>query len=258
MLFRSFKPEFSLQEDVGIFLDTKHVSASIEAFNNTITNYIFNQKIQNKEVHDSVDAHGNEYFQFQASEAELYGGEVSLDIHPHPLDWLHFENSLSVVYAVNKGAAGIVINDSSKYLPNIPPIHTHSELRASIKKKYTHFDGLYIKVDMEWFATQNRVLLENNTETTTPGYTLFGAGIGGDYTNKKGKTLFSLNISMNNITNVAYQSNLSRLKYFETVITPSGYVVPAPNGHYGIYNMGRNIGFKLTIPLDIKQPKQQS
>ena len=252
-----FKPEFSLQEDVGIFLDTKHVSASIEVFNNEISNYIFNQKILNKEGQDSLDSKGNEFFQFQAAEAELYGGEASIDIHPHPYDWLHFENSLSVVYAVNKGVPGIPVNDSSKYLPFIPPIHTRSELRANIKKKYPHFSGLYIKVDMEWYAAQNRVLLENNTETPTPGYTLYGAGIGGDYTNKKGKTLFSLNISGTNITDVAYQSHLSRLKYFDSV-TPSGYAVPAPNGHYGIYNMGRNISFKLTIPLDIKQAKQQS
>ena len=40
--------------------------------------------------------------------AVLHGMEASLDIHPHPLDWLHFENSVSVIYAENKGGNGTV------------------------------------------------------------------------------------------------------------------------------------------------------
>jgi iron complex outermembrane receptor protein len=74
---------------------------------------------------------------------------------------------------------------------------------------------------------------------------LFNAGFGADILNKKGNTLFSIHILGNNITDVAYQSHLSRLKYFE----------PYPNngsGNNGIYNMGRNISFKIIIPLDAK------
>jgi iron complex outermembrane receptor protein len=56
--------------------------------------------------------------------------------------------------------------------------------------------------------------------------------------------LFSINISGNNITDVAYQSHLSRLKYFEEY--PNN-----PSGRTGIYNMGRNISFKLTVPLNL-------
>ncbi len=247
----NFKPEFSLQEDFGVFYESKHVAASIEVFNNDITNYIYNEKLLNTSHQDSVDSQGNQFFQFQAAEARLYGGEFSLDIHPHPLDWLHFENSFSFVYAINKGVAGIPVNDSAKYLPFIPPMHTHSELRADIKKKYKHFAALYAKIEMEWYAKQDRVYSAFNTETPTPGYTLYGAGAGGDYTNKKGRTLFSINIAATNITDVAYQSHLSRLKYFEQYTS-------SPNGHLGIYNMGRNISFKLTIPLDLKQPKAET
>ena len=105
---------------------------------------------------------------------------------------------------------------------------------------------------MDYFAAQNRAYLADNTETTTPGYTLFGAGIGADITNKSGKALFTLDISVNNITNVAYQSNMSRLKYMDFFINPAGNPINITGKGSGIYNMGRNIGFKFIIPLNYK------
>ena len=115
----------SLQEDIGLFYSSKPVIASIEVFNNTISNYIFNQKLLNRSGQDSIIVKGNETFKFQQSQAQLYGGEASLDIHF--FEWLHFENSLSVIYALNKGTNGVKITDSSRYLPFIPPLHTHRE-----------------------------------------------------------------------------------------------------------------------------------
>jgi len=44
--------------------------------------------------------------------AQLRGGELTLDIHPHPLDWLHFENSFSFVIADYKSAFGKIAIDS--------------------------------------------------------------------------------------------------------------------------------------------------
>jgi len=63
--------------------------------------------------------------------------------------------------------------------------------------------------------------------------------VGADLTNRQGKVLVSINILGNNITDVAYQSHMSRLKYFEEY--PDN-----PTGRSGIYNMGRNISFKIT------------
>jgi iron complex outermembrane receptor protein len=185
---------------------------------------------------------GNETFKFHQSEAVLYGGEASLDIHF--FKWMHFENSLSVVYGINKGGNGTQINDSSKYLPFIPPLHTHSELRVEFDKGIKHFSAIYALVAMEYYARQNRVYLADNTETRTPGYTLFNAGIGGDVTKKNGKVLCSVHIAVSNIFDIAYQSHLSRLKYFE----------PYPNnttGRSGIYDMGRNIAIKVIIPVSV-------
>ena len=236
-----FKPEFSLQEDFGISYRSDHISGNLDLFNNNISNYIFNQKLLNHSGQDSVIIKGNQTFKFQQAKAQLYGWEANLDIHPY--DWLHFENSISVIYALNRGGKGISINNSNKYLPLIPPLHTNSELRASIIGKSRHFSSLYIKIGIEYYAKQNRIYSAYNTETPTPGYILYNAGIGGEILNSKGKSILSVNILGNNITDVAYQSHLSRLKYFEEY--PNN-----PSGRNGIYNMGRNISFKLTVPLN--------
>ncbi|TRZ71659.1 MAG: TonB-dependent receptor, partial [Bacteroidetes bacterium] len=227
-----FKPEFSLQGDLGLFYTSKPVIASIEAFYNDITNYIFNQKVLNHLGQDSVIVKGNQTFKFRQSEAVLYGGEASLDIHF--FKWMHFENSLSVVYGINKGGNGTQITDSSKYLPFIPPLHTHTELRVEFDKGFMHLSSVYTRIAMEYYAKQDRDYLADNTETHTPGYTLFDAGVGGDVTKKNGKVLCSIHLAVSNIFDIAYQSHLSRLKYFEPY--PNN-----PTGRSGIYDMGRDI-----------------
>ncbi len=238
------KPEFSLQEDIGMEYTSKHLSINVSVFNNDITNYIYNQKVLNSFGGDSIKDNST-VFQFQATHARLYGGEASIDIHPHPLDWLHFENSISVVYGLNEGVAGTKLSDSAKYLPLIPPIHGISELRANFKHPFKHLQNTFVKIQVVMYAKQDHVDLANNTETPTPGYTLFNSGIGGDITDHAGKTLFNISVFGNNLFDVAYQDHLSRLKYFEQY--PDD-----PRGHTGIYNMGRNIGIKLSVPFGVK------
>ncbi|MDO9186305.1 MAG: TonB-dependent receptor [Bacteroidia bacterium] len=241
-----FKSELSLQEDLGLFFSSQHLTCELDFFNNNISNYIYNEKVLNDKGQDSIVVPGNQTFQYQAAMAQLYGAEASIDIHPHPLDWLHFENSISILSSLNKGVKGIPITDSAKYLPFIPPMHTHTELRADIKKKFRHFSSVYVKLEMEYFAKQNKAYLAFNTETVTPSYTLFNAGIGVDVTNRSGKVLFSFHMLGNNIADVTYQAHLSRLKYFENY----------PNngsGTSGIYNMGRNLSFKLLVPMNFKK-----
>ncbi len=240
------KPEFNSQEDIGIFIDKHHISGSIELFNNIIENYIYNQKVKSILGGDSIYTEsGNTYsiYKFKQTKAQLIGGEARIDIHPHPLDWLHFENSISFIYATNKGGKGVTINDSNKYLPFIPPLHTNSELRVELAKKIKCINHAYIKIGMQYYAAQNHVFLESNTETKTNGYTLFDMGIGFDVVNCTNKKIATIGIFCSNLTDVSYQSNMNRLKYFDNY--------PNNNtGRSGIYNMGRNVSFKLTIPLN--------
>ena len=240
-----FRPEFSLQEDVGISFASRHVLGNFELFNNNISNYIYNQKLVDKIGQDSIVVSGNQTFKFQQTSAQLFGFEANIDIHPHPYDWLHFENSISAVYAVNRGGNGVTVTSGNRYLPSIPPLHTSTELRINFKRKFGSFSSLYVKMGMDCYARQDRIFSADQTETSTPGYILFNAGLGTNLTNSRGKLLANINILGSNITDVAYQSHLSRLKYFE--VYPMN-----PTGKSGIYNMGRNISFKLTVPLNIK------
>lgn len=242
-----FKPEFSLQEDLGFVYSSRYVVATLDLFNNFISNYIYNQKLQRADGSDSMDITGrNTYFQYVSSRARLYGGEVSVDIHP--IKALHFENSLSIVYGNNEGVKGKTLNDSAKYLPFIPPTHGLSELRYEFSSRSSHLVHAFVKVQLEYYAAQNRAFLAYNTETPTAGYTLLNAGIGGGFTNKKGKTIVNVYLNGDNLLDKAYYDHLSRLKYF--LFSPTD-----TNPTHGIYNMGRNISLKLSFPLDFSTAK---
>jgi iron complex outermembrane recepter protein len=241
-----FKPEFSVQEDIGFAYSSRYLVITAGIFNNTITNYIFNQRLLNSNGDDSVIVAGNQTYKFQQGKASLYGGEISIDIHP--IKQLHFENSLSVVYGKNKDIDPKLQSDSNKYVPFIPPLHGVSELRYDFDAKSSHIVNGFVKIQLTHYAKQDRVYLTDNTETATPGYTLFNAGFGAGITDKKGKTILNVYFFGNNLFDVAYQDHLSRLKYFEPY--------PAdPRGRMGIYNMGRNFSIKLDVPLSFTAGK---
>jgi len=238
-----FRPEFSLQEDLGLEYSSRYVVATLSVFNNEISNYIYNQRLTGSGGGDSLS--GNPpvpTYKFQQGRAQLYGGEFSLDIHP--VRALHFENTVSAVYGLNKGIDVGHRTDSNKYLPFIPPVHGLSELRVDWGTRNRRIINGFVKVQAAWYASQNRVYLADNTETATAGYTLFNAGVGAGITNGKGKTLFNLYIMGNNLFDVAYFDHLSRLKYFLYSSTDTD---PA----HGIHNMGRNIVFKVDVPLEL-------
>ena len=234
------KSETSIQIDAGLLYNSEHISFELALFNNSIQNYIFLQKLNSVFGGDSIvdPSDPTPTFQFVQGNANLYGGEFAIDIHPHPLDWLHFENSLSFV-------RGEQLNqpDTTKYLPFMPAPKIQSELRANFKKTGSHLRNLYIRVDVAYTFQQSEVLSAYGTETPTSAYTLLNAGIGTDIVNKKGNTVFSLSFAASNLLNVAYQSHLSRLKY-----APEN---PA-NGRTGVFNMGRNFSVRLVVPLTFK------
>jgi len=242
-----FKPEFSFQQDLGLEYTSSYVGVTASVFNNNISNYIYNQRLTGSAGGDSLS--GNPpvpTYKFQQGKAQLYGGEISLDIHP--VKTLHFENTISAVYALNKGIDPKLRTDSNKYLPFIPPVHGLSELRLDWESKSNHLVNGFVKVQVAWYAAQNRAYLADNTESATPGYALFNAGIGAGITNGKGKTVCNIYIMGNNLFDVAYFDHLSRLKYFL-------YSADDTNPAHGIHNMGRNIAFKIDFPLNFDLSK---
>ena len=233
------KPESSYQVDAGLSYSSEHVNVNLNVFENTILNYIYTQKLSNVTGGDSLlPADGGNLipaFQFKQNNALLAGAELTMDIHPHPADWLHFENSFGYVYAINLNRP-----DSARYLPNTPPAHYRGELRFDIPKTGNSWRGLFIGLHFDYFFQQKHALLADNTETPTPDYGLLGATAGFTYYARGESPVFTLLVSAENITNTAYQSHLSRLKYLD--INPA-------TGRQGIWNMGRNFSIKIIFPL---------
>lgn len=240
---RSFNPEFSLQEDVGFIAYLKDVDLIAELFNNHINNYIYQAKLTDANGNPVVIVPGNSTYQYQQSSACLYGAEFTLNVHPQNVKWLAFNNSLAYVTGINGNQQ--LIDESkgaAKYLPFIPPLHIRSEFKVSLQKAYGAFSKIYFKAEMDAYTTQNRFYALDNTETATPGYALFNLGAGTSIKNKGDKTICELFLQVDNLFDKAYQSNLNRLKYFE-------YYQSSPNGHLGIYNIGRNVSFKVIFPF---------
>jgi iron complex outermembrane receptor protein len=235
---QDLKSETSLQTDAGIEIASQHVSFNANIFYNAISNFIYYHKLEAVGGGDSIIVDGTEQFfafRFAQSNAKLYGAEFNLDIHPHPLDWLHIENTFSYVRGMLN-----VEQDGSKNLPFIPAVRLLDEVRADFAKKGKTFRDGFVKVQLDNTFDQNHPFTGFNTETATPGYSLFNAAIGGDFASK-GKTLFSLFFGANNIGDKAYQNHLSRLKY-----APENMVT----GRIGVFNMGRSFVVKINVPLD--------
>ncbi len=233
----NLQSERSIQVDGGIALNSEHVSLSGNLFVNKINHFIFYRKLNAASGGDSILTHdGTDFyaFKFSQSNAFLYGGEANLDIHPHPLHWLHIENSFSYVRGKLSQA-----QDGSNNLTFIPAAKMINEVKGDFLQKGQTLKNVYVKVELENTFNQNKAFTGYNTETATTGYSLLNAGFGGDIARKK-KTLFSLYFSANNITDVAYQNHLNRLKYTDVNVLTN---------RQGVFNMGRNFSLKLNVPL---------
>jgi iron complex outermembrane receptor protein len=232
----NLKSETSLQLDAGFEAGNEHISVQINVYNNSISNFIFYQKLESVFGGDSLI--GNAVaFKFQQQKANLAGVEMNLDIHPHPLDWLHIENTFSVVNGrFNKAI------DGTKNIPLIPAARLITQLRGDILKKGKIIRNVSVSAELDNTFKQNKPFTAFNTETSTKGYSLLNAGINAELVSKT-KTICSLSFHVINLTDVAYQNHLSRLKYTaENLAT----------GRTGVFNMGRSFSVKLNIPLEFK------
>ncbi|MBX9782811.1 MAG: TonB-dependent receptor [Chitinophagaceae bacterium] len=237
---RNLKSEISLQGDAGMEINTEHISLSASLFLNSINNYIYFEKSPAANGGDSIiviDGKDFYLFRFVQQNASLYGFEFSLDIHPHPLHWLHFKNSFSYVRGILSNAI-----ENNRNIPFIPAPRLLSELRINLQHQKHAFNNTYFKLEMDYNLAQNKVFTAFNTETATPSYTLINMGLGTDI-KQKNKTVCSVFIAANNLFDVAYQNHLNRLKYLsENTAT----------GRMGVFNMGRNLSLKVNVPLDFK------
>ncbi len=233
---QNFSPEFSLQEDFGADFNYKWLTAAISVFNNHIQNYIYLSQWTDTNGNPVFDAQGNKTFQYEQAKAKLYGTELMLNIHPVGMKGFMFNNSFSMVHGFNRKKEFKNEGNRGAFLPLIPPAKLISSINKAIITKLKVLQEINSKMEVEYNAAQNRFLALNSTETQTPSFTLFNFSIDTKI-NLSTSHSFLIQLQVNNLFDKAYQSNLSRLKYFE-------YYTQSPNGYLGMYNMGRNICVK--------------
>ncbi len=243
---QQLKAEYSLQADLGVDFTSRYVSAQLALFANRIDNYIFTHRVA-EEMEE-----GYLTYAYTQGDARLLGFEAGVDFHP--IHSVHFSNTFSYVDAQLLHA-----DADTKYLPFTPAPkwtselkwelfhHTHSTVSSHAMHEYRHahpkngvaLNNLYLAAGLDCYLKQTHIYRADDTETPTPGYALLSLSAGTDI-QVKGKKIAEFYITADNLLNKAYQNHLSRLKYAdENVIT----------GRRGVYNMGRNIIFKIVIPI---------
>ena len=240
---QQLKAEYSLQADLGLDYTSRYVSAQVALFANRIDNYIFTHRL-NQEIEEGYLTYAH-----TQGDARLLGFEAGVDFHP--IHSVHFSNTFSYVDAQLMHAS-----EDTKYLPFTPAPHWTSELKwelfhhshTTINHRHSTdavhrslLNNLYVAVGLDCYLKQTHIYRADDTETETPGYALLSLSAGTDI-QVKGRKVAELYVTADNLLDKAYQNHLSRLKYAdENTVT----------GRRGVFNMGRNITFKLVIPIQI-------
>ncbi len=240
---QQLKAEYSLQADLGLDFSSRYVSAQVALFANRIDNFIFSHRLA------EVVEPGYLTYAYTQGHARLLGFEAGFDIHP--IHSVHFSNSFSYVDAqlLNQTA-------QTKYLPFTPAPRWSSELKwellhhfhrtvnyhrtATHGRPSTLLNNLYIAAGLDYYLKQTHIYSADDTETATPAYALLNLSAGTDV-QVRGRKVAEVYVTADNILNSAYQNHLSRLKYADTNIV---------TGRQGVFNMGRNITFKVVVPIE--------
>ncbi|MBQ8098560.1 MAG: TonB-dependent receptor [Bacteroidaceae bacterium] len=225
--------ESNWQADLGMDYSTATVSAQVSLFHNQVDHFIYAHRLTDA-AGLPVMNDGQPTYAYTSGNARLYGGEVSLDVHP--VEGLHMGGSFSYVNALQ-----LHQNRDSRYLPFTPAPRIMTEVRYDLVRDGRVLNNSYVSLNLEYNFRQDHFYAKGGTETATSDYGLLGLSIGTDFMHRH-RRVCSLFLMGSNITNKAYQNHLSRLKY-------AGYNPVA--GRQGISDMGRNFTLKLVVPIEL-------
>jgi len=211
------KPEKSYYADAGLEYDTDKLHAAVSVFNNYITDYIYYRQLNNETI--AIDERDYPVFRYVQDNANLYGAEASLTLHPSSL--VHFDNSFAYTIGENR--------KTDTPLPFIPAVRLRNELRLEPELSSKLLKESYFSAELDNVFRQSRIDI---FETETPAYSLVSLAAGTTLMLKNQPV--KVTVSVNNLFDKAYTSHLSRLKYED------------------ILNQGRNIAFGVYVPFTIR------
>jgi len=203
----NLQSEQNIQTDLNLEYKNTHWEFFANGFYNHVNHYIYTSPA-------GYQIDGFAVYDYIQNDSNLYGGEIGLHFHPHPLDWLHFETSFENVTGKQQ---------NGDYLPTIPANNWNNTLRTEFDLNNWLTSG-FASLNVSTTFSQNNV---SGFETSSNGYTLVNLGLGG--TVHLGKKVFDVNLNGNNLLNKTYIPHLSRLK------------------SEGVPNIGRNVVMGITL-----------
>lgn len=208
-----FTKETNTELDGSISFEGKQFSLEGSIFYNTVNDFIYIAPT-GQEVASNLDPNETvPLFEYQQHDATIYGGEISLNVHPASISWGHWETSLSTLKSK--------LSDQDEYLYQMPPTKWNNDI-------YITWDHLGKLMDWSLDIGTNTIFEQTQVapnEMETPGYTLVHLGLDTHYKNME----FFLNA--NNLLDKQYLNHMSRFR------------------SYGIYSPGRNISIGVKMPL---------
>jgi len=245
----NLKPESGTELDLSIGKQGASYRFEVTGFLNNFSNFIFASRLASAHGGDSLTT-GFPTFKFQEEKAIITGLEAAITYRPEKLKQLEWTGGFSYCYSLLPGQS-----DSTKHLPWTPAPRLTNALKWSLKnKENSRWTKTFIKFEVDYYWAQKNIYNANFTEFASTDYTLMNCGLGTTWQNKKThKPICQMMLNITNLGNIAYADHTSRLRYFLSYT--GGAPITAFQQNLGIYDMGRNIGFKLIFPIDYSREK---
>ncbi|WP_354354947.1 TonB-dependent receptor [Pedobacter sp. UYP30] len=193
------------------------VQFALEAYNNSINNFIFLQPSG-----QYIRVQSGSLLRFNYTQANVYFRGIDFNLTINPVDSLDFNSKSSLIYAYNK--------TQKDYLIYTPPGRFQNGLTY-------HFGDIgplktfQLGAEYIYVAKQNKVPAGQDYAAPPPAYGLVNAHLA--FKLNIGRTVGDIDFSANNLADKAYRDYLDRFRYFAD-------------------EAGRNFILRLKIPFNIK------
>jgi iron complex outermembrane recepter protein len=248
----NLKAEKGYEVDIAYGNNGRDINFEVDGFYNHISNFIFADRIASVNGGDSIELGAPVYKYAGDNSAILAGVTAYLNIHPSNAKWFEWSNGFTYIYSFLPGQT-----DTTQYVPFTPVPRWTSAIKLKLNdRKASILKGAYFTFGFEHDWAQNHIYSALYNELPSLAYTLFNTGIGTNFINPVSKKVIcSLIFNCTNLFNIAYIDHTSRPQYFwayNSVENPTNFGAQAAivtNRNQGIFNMGRNLGFKVIFPF---------
>lgn len=243
----SLKAEHGYEVDVAYGNTGSEVNYEVGGYYNYLDNFIFSDRLGSVNGGDSMLV-GQPVFQYVANTAVSAGITATFNIHPTAVRWLDWQNGFTYSYSYFPGQT-----DSTRHIPYTPAPRLTSTVKLRLNDHpHSTVSGTYFYIGLAKYWAQNDIYSALYTELPSFAYTLYNVGLGMNFVSRTSRRVIgSFYVNCTNLFNIAYVDHLSHNQYF--LAYNGGTIATVTRQSQGIYNMGRNIGLKLIVPLVFKR-----